>query len=95
MNKIPGNRISVFMTISMEKNYDQLKIFCLTMIPFVWFHVPCKLNFCKKKKKSKFLFLKEVQAKKIILDNKVNEKENNSYKNKCKCMEAQIKKLRY
>ena len=56
MNKIPGNRISVFMTISMEKNYEQLKTFFLIMIPFVGFHVPCKLNFCKKKKKVNFIF---------------------------------------
>ena len=81
MNKIPRNRISVFMTISMEKNYEQLKTFLLIMIPFVGFHIPCKLNFCKKK--SKFHFLKEVQAKEIILYNKVTEKEtvyNNSDK---------------
>lgn len=55
VNKTPGNRKSTFkiiLTLACEWgkiNDEYLKTVSLNMNPFIWFHVPCKLNFCQKR----------------------------------------------
>lgn len=56
VNKTPGNRKSTFiiiLTLACEWgkiNYEYLKTLSLYVKPFIWFHIPYKLNFCQKKK---------------------------------------------